>query len=55
MKERNIDKAVNYIQDSIHDFSLKIEYEQNEKEKINTSELIDSLENLLVFIEENRR
>lgn len=55
MEKRKIEKAIDYIQDSIHEISIELENEKNDKRKLELSKLVDSLENLLVFIEENRR
>ena len=48
MKYNNLDIALDYIKDEIHDLQI-----DSEDEKVN--ELIDSLEDLLSFVEQNRR
>lgn len=48
MKYKNLDIALDYIKDKIHDLQI-----ESEDEKVN--ELIDSLEDLLSFVEQNRQ
>ena len=48
MKYNNLDIALDYIKDKIHDLQIDGEDE-------NTNKLIDSLEDLLSFVEQNRQ
>lgn len=48
MKYENLDIALDYIKGKIHDLQIDSEYEKN-------NELIDSLEDLLSFVEQNRQ
>ncbi|WFG34078.1 hypothetical protein F10086_156 [Staphylococcus phage vB_SauM_JDF86] len=48
MKYKNLDTALDYIKDKIHDLQIDSKDEK-------TKELIDSLEDLLSFVEQNRQ
>lgn len=48
MKYENLDIALDYIKDEIHDLQIDSKDEK-------TNELIDSLEDLLSFVEQNRQ
>lgn len=48
MKYENLDIALDYIKGKIHDLQI-------ESEEKKTKELIDSLEDLLSFVEKNRQ
>lgn len=48
MKYENLEIALDYIKEEIHDLQIDREDEK-------TNELIDSLEDLLSFVEQNRQ
>lgn len=51
MVENKLDKAIEFVKESIHDLEMDIKYEEDEE----TEYLVDSLEDLLAFVEKNRK